>query len=224
VAAFIAEPLLGEGGIITPPDEYFLEIEKILKKHKILLLIDEVQTGFCRTGKMFGIEHYGVEPDISAMAKGIANGFPLSGFIAREEIADSFRPGDHLSTFGENPVSCAASLANIEFMLETKLAAQAFKKGEFLKKELERLAKRHKLIGEIRGKGLMIGIELVQDSQKTPANREGAKIRDLCLEYGLLPGLGGVFGNVLRIQPPLVISKGQLEEVVKILDMAFSKI
>jgi 4-aminobutyrate aminotransferase len=222
VAAFIAEPILGEGGIITPPDEYFLEIDKILKKHDILFVVDEVQTGFCRTGKMFGIEHYKVEPDIMAMAKGIADGFPLGGFIAREEIADSFKPGDHLSTFGGNPVSCAASLANIEFMLETELAGQALKKGEFVKKELERLAKRHKLIGEIRGKGLMIGIELVRDSQKTPANTEVSRIRDICVDSGLLLGLGGVYGNILRIQPPLVVSKGQLEEAIKILDIAFS--
>jgi 4-aminobutyrate aminotransferase len=223
VAAFIAEPLLGEGGIITPPDDYFLEIEKILKKHDILLLVDEVQTGFCRTGKMFGMEHYGVEPDIMVMAKGIADGFPLSAFIAREEIADSFKPGDHLSTFGGNPVSCAAAIANIEFMVETDLAAQALEKGEFLKKELQRLAERHELIGEIRGKGLMLGIELVRDRQKTPANTEGNKIRDFCREHGLLPGLGGVYGNVLRIQPPLVISEDQLKAVVNILDLALSE-
>lgn len=224
VAALIAEPILGEGGIITPPDDYFVEIDRILKRHGILLLIDEVQTGFCRTGKMFGIEHYRVEPDIIAMAKGIANGFPLSGFIAREEIADSFKPGDHLSTFGGNPVSCAASLANIQFMLENHLADQALEKGEFLKKELAELAKRYKLIGEIRGKGLMIGIELVRDSQKTPANTEGNKIRDICLQLGLLLGIGGIFGNVLRIQPPIVISKEQLGEFIKILDLAFSKV
>jgi 4-aminobutyrate aminotransferase len=224
VAAFIAEPLLGEGGIITPPDDYFLEIDKILKKHEILLLVDEVQTGFCRTGKMFGIEHFGVEPDIMAMAKGIADGFPLSAFIAREKIADSFKPGDHLSTFGGNPVSCAASLANIEFMLENKLDTQALEKGEFLKKELEKLAKSHKLIGEIRGKGLMIGIELIRDSQKTPANTESNKIRDICRELGLLLGLGGVYGNVLRIQPPLVITKEELLELVKILDLAFENL
>jgi 4-aminobutyrate aminotransferase-like enzyme len=224
VAAFIAEPILGEGGLITPPDEYFLEIEKILKKHEILFLVDEVQTGFCRTGKMFGIEHYGVEPDIMVMAKGIADGFPLSAFIAREEIADSFKPGDHLTTFGGNPVSCAASLANIEFMLETNLASQVLEKGEFLKKELEKLAKRYKLIGEIRGKGLMVGIELVRDQQKTPANTEGDKIRDVCRENGLLPGLGGIHGNVLRIQPPLVITEEELLQVVKILDSAFEHI
>jgi 4-aminobutyrate aminotransferase len=224
VAGFIAEPLLGEGGIITPPDDYFLEIEKILKKHEILLLVDEVQTGFGRAGKMFGIEHYGVEPDIMAMAKGIADGFPLSAFIAREEVADSFKPGDHLSTFGGNPVSCAAALANIEFLEKQKLADEALEKGELLKKELERLAKRFKLIGEIRGKGLMIGIELVQDSQKTPADTESNKIRDFCRENGLLVGLGGVYGNVLRIQPPLVISKEELKEVVKVLDLALQKI
>jgi 4-aminobutyrate aminotransferase len=224
VAAFIAEPLLGEGGIITPPDDYFLEIDKILKNHQILLLVDEVQTGFSRTGKMFGIEHYRVEPDIMVMAKGIADGFPLSAFIAREEIADSFKPGDHLSTFGGNPVSCAAGLANIEYMEEQKLADQALKKGEFLKAQLELLKAKYKMIGEIRGKGLMIGIELVRDQNKTPANTEATKIRDFCLEQGLLIGQGGVFGNVLRIQPPLVISQKQMDGVMKILNEAFGKI
>jgi 4-aminobutyrate aminotransferase len=224
VAAFIAEPILGEGGIITPPDDYFLEIEKIVKKHEIILIVDEVQTGYCRTGKMFGIEHYGVEPDIMVMAKGIADGFPLSAFIAREELADSFKPGDHLSTFGGNPVSCTASLANIEFMLETNLASQAVEKGVFLKKGLERLAKQHEVIGEIRGKGLMVGIELVRDRHKTPADIEGKKIRDFCREHGLLPGLGGLYGNVLRIQPPLVITEEELLEVVKILDSAFTTV
>ena len=224
VACFIAEPILGEGGIIAPPDDYFLEIDKILKKHGILLLIDEVQTGFCRTGKMFGIEHYGVEPDIMAMAKGIANGFPLSAFIAREEVADSFKPGDHLSTFGGNPVSCAAALANIEFLEKQKLADESLKKGELLKAQFEHLRAKHKLIGEIRGKGLMLGIELVRDDQKTPANSEGNKIRDFCCEMGLLIGLGGVYGNVLRVQPPLVISNDQLEEAGKIFDLAFKRI
>jgi 4-aminobutyrate aminotransferase/(S)-3-amino-2-methylpropionate transaminase len=223
VAAFIAEPLLGEGGIITPPDDYFLKIENILKKYGILFLVDEVQTGFGRTGKMFGIEHYGVEPDIMAMAKGIANGFPLSAFIAREEIADSFKPGDHLSTFGGNPVSCAASLANIEFLEEQKLAEAALKKGEFLMGQLEALKAKHKQVGEVRGKGLMLGIELIRDKEKTPAPIEGSKIRDFCLEKGVLLGLGGIYGNVLRIQPPLVISETQLREVVTILDLALQK-
>ena len=224
VAGFIAEPLLGEGGIITPPDDYFQEIDKILKKYGILFLVDEVQTGFCRTGKMFGIEHYGIEPDIMMMAKGIADGFPLSAFIAREEIADSFKPGDHLSTFGGNPVSCAASLANIAFLEEQKLAEEAAKKGDFLKAQLETLKKRYRKIAEIRGKGLMVGIELIRDEMKTPANTEGAKVRDICLEKGVLFGLGGVYGNVLRIQPPLVIPKEQLEGAINVLDFALQKI
>ena len=223
VAAFIAEPLLGEGGIITPPDDYFLEIEKIVKQHEMLMLIDEVQTGFCRTGKMFAIEHYGVEPDIMAMAKGIADGFPLSAFIAREEIADAFKPGDHLSTFGGNPISCAAGLANIRYLEEQKLADEALKKGEYVKTQLASLKAKYKMIGEVRGKGLMIGIELIRDQNKTPANTEGGKIRDFCLEKGLLIGLGGSYGNVLRIQPPLVISSKQLDQAVKILDQAFQK-
>src|SRR5205823_3444080 len=116
VAAFIAEPVLGEGGIIVPPPNYFREVKKVLDKYGILFIADEVQSGFARTGKMFAIEHYGVDPDILVTAKGIADGFPLSAFTTRPEIADAFKPGDHLSTFGGNPVSCAASLANIEYI------------------------------------------------------------------------------------------------------------
>ena len=116
VAAFIAEPVMGEGGIIVPPANYFKEVKKVLDRHGILFIADEVQSGFARTGKMFAIEHYGVEPDILVTAKGIADGFPLSAFTTRPEIAAAYKPGDHLSTFGGNPVSCAAALANIEFM------------------------------------------------------------------------------------------------------------
>ncbi len=224
IAAFLAEPILGEGGIITPPDDFFLEVEKILRKHDILFINDEVQTGFARTGKMFAIEHYGVEPDIMAMAKAIADGFPLSGFIAREEIADAFRPGDHLTTFGGNPVSCAAALANIEFLEEQNLAAAAADKGSLLKSLLEPLRLRYPLIAEIRGKGLMLGIELVRDGQKTPAAQETGQIRDLCCADGVLIGSGGVYGNVLRFQPPLVISEGQLRETVSVVDAAFQKL
>ncbi len=172
---------------------------------------------------MFAIEHYNVEPDILVMAKGIAGGFPLSAFIAPEEIADSFKPGDHLSTFGGNPVSCAAGLANIAYMEDQKLPDQSFEKGEFLKSQLNSFKTKYKTIGDVRGKGLMIGIELVRDRDKTPANTEATKVRDFCLEKGLLIGQGGVFGNVLRIQPPLVISQKQMEQVLKTLDEAFQK-
>lgn len=225
VAAFIAEPILGEGGIIVPPDEYFHEVDKVLKKYGILLMIDEVQTGFGRTGRMFGIEHYGVEPDIMTMAKGIADGFPLSAFIARGEIADSFKPGDHLSTFGGNPVSCAAGLANITYLEEEKLIEKSARKGDWLKASLEELKRKVSKIGEVRGKGLMVGVELVTDREsKTPAMEEASKVRQLCLEAGLLIGVGGTFNNVLRIQPPLVISERQLEDVVKTLGQALTSV
>lgn len=222
VAAFIAEPVMGEGGIIVPPEGYFKKIKEILDEFNILFIADEVQSGFGRTGKFFAIEHYGVEPDIMTMAKGIADGFPLSAFITRDEIARSFKPGDHLSTFGGNPVSCAAALANIDFLLEENIPEQANDKGEkFMSKLRDELMKKHNLIGDIRGKGLMIGIELVKDKNKTPAPEEAAKLRGICRENNLLIGVGGVYGNVLRLQPPLVITEEQLEEALEILDGAF---
>src|SRR5712671_5580773 len=131
VAAFIAEPVMGEGGIIVPPLNYFKEVKKVLDQHGILFIADEVQSGFGRTGKMFAIEHYGVEPDILVTAKGIADGFPLSAFTTRPEIAATYTPGDHLSTFGGNPVSCAAALANIQFMQDENLPARATETGHY---------------------------------------------------------------------------------------------
>ena len=218
VAAFIAEPVMGEGGIIVPPPEYFKEIKQVLDQHGILLFVDEVQSGFGRTGKMFAIENFATEPDILTMAKGIADGFPLSAFIAREEIADAFRPGDHLSTFGGNPVSCAASLANIAFFEREKLCAQSAQKGEMFRAALKELQRTQPLIGDVRGLGLMVGIELVRDQQKTPANSEAEKVKALMREKGFLIGLGGTFGNVLRIQPPLVIEAKDLLRAVTALD------
>jgi len=216
VAYFIAEPVLGEGGIIVPPIDYFRTVKQILDHYNILFILDEVQTGFCRTGKMFAAEHYSIEPDIMIMAKGIANGFPLSCFIADEEIADAFQPGDHLSTFGGNPVSCAASLANIEFMEETNLAEEAAGKGERFKEMLRTIAPKSVELGDIRGKGLMIGIEIVEKGKtKTPASAEAAKIRAAMREKGVLIGVGGSFANVLRFQPPLIIGDSELEQVVE---------
>jgi 4-aminobutyrate aminotransferase / (S)-3-amino-2-methylpropionate transaminase / 5-aminovalerate transaminase len=219
VAAFIAEPIQGEGGIVMPPKEYFKEIKKVLDAHGILLFVDEVQSGFGRSGKLFAIEHYDVEPDILTMAKGIADGFPLAGFIARPEVADSFRPGDHLSTFGGNPVSCAASLANIAFFEREKLPEKALEKGTKVIAELKDLQKKQRLVGDVRGAGLMIGIELVKDQKtKVPAAVEAGKIRVAMREKGFLIGVGGTFGNVLRWQPPLVISPEELSAAVKALD------
>ena len=225
VAAFIAEPVLGEGGIIPAPLEYFKIVKEILDKHGILLIIDEVQTGFGRTGRLFAIEHYGVNPDIMTLAKGIANGFPISACIARADIGDSFEPGDHLSTFGGNPVSAAAALATIEVMFKDKLPEQAAVKGAYLMKRLDELKGRYKIIGDVRGLGLMIGVELVKDHvKKTPAVDETRKVRDLCRERGLLIGSGGVKGNVLRLQPPLVISIEQIDKALDILESALKEV
>jgi 4-aminobutyrate aminotransferase len=217
VAFFIAEPMLGEGGIIVPPPDYFKVVKQILDNHDILFIADEVQSGFCRTGKMFAVDHYGVEPDILVMAKGIANGFPLSCFIARDKTADAFKPGDHLSTFGGNPVSCAASLANIRYMEDNNISEATAKKGKTLMDALKKIRPKKLAIGEIRGKGLMVGIEVVKDVEtKTPALEEANKIRTSLREKGVVIGVGGTYGNVLRIQPPLTITD---LEIIKVVDM-----
>ena len=213
VCAFIAEPVMGEGGIITPPAGYFKKVKEFLDEEGILFIADEVQSGFGRTGKMFAIEHYGVEPDIMTMAKGIADGWPLSAFTARAEIADAFQVGDHLSTFGGNPVSCAASLANIEF-LQSGVIDGAARKGADLMARFEDLKKTQPLIGDVRGKGLMIGVELIADpTTKAYGTAAAAFTRQYCLEHNLLIGVGGNFGSVLRVQPPLVITEQQLDVV-----------
>ena len=207
---------MGEGGIIVPPDGYFKAVKKILDDEGMLFIADEVQSGFGRTGKFFAIEHYGVEPDIMTMAKGIADGFPLGAFIARAEIADTFQVGDHLSTFGGNPVSCAASLANIDYHLEHDLAGNAAAQGRGRSWRRSRSSPRAQpLIGDVRGKGLMIGVELVADPATKAYGTECAGfVRQYCLEHNVLIGVGGNFGNVLRLQPPLVITEQQLETVV----------
>lgn len=216
VAAFIAEPVMGEGGIIVPPANYFKEVKKVLDQYGILFIADEVQSGFARTGKMFAIEYYGVEPDILISAKGIADGFPLSAYTVRPEIADAYKPGDHLSTFGGNPISCAASLANIKFMERENIPARVTELGDYVMGKLREMQKQNPLIGDVRGKGLMIGVELVKDAQKTPAGAEADAIKEACFQKGMLVGVGGVYANVIRFQPPLVITKEQLDRALTI--------
>ncbi|OGV39545.1 MAG: aminotransferase [Lentisphaerae bacterium GWF2_49_21] len=224
VAAFIAEPIMGEGGIIVPPPEYFKIIKEILESEGILFIADEVQSGFGRTGKMFAIEHYGVEPEIMCMAKGIANGYPLSSFIVTPDIAEAFTPGDHLSTFGGNPVSCAAAVANIEVLQEEKLLENAEKIGRWLMSEFSKLAKERTEIGDVRGKGLMIGIELIKDSGKKPAAELAKAVRKECLENGVLIGVGGTLANVLRLQPPLCITQEEAEKAFTTIKKSLTKL
>lgn len=224
VAAFIVEPVLGEGGLIPLPDGYLARVKEILDHHSILLIVDEVQTGFGRTGRLFGIDHHeGVEPDIMTMAKGIAAGFPLGAFIAPAALADSFLPGEHLSTFGGNPVCCAAAIANIEVLRDEGLVEHAAELGAWALGELRGLQERCALIGEVRGQGLMLGIELVKDrATKEPAPGEAARVRALCRESGVLIGVGGQFGNVLRLQPPLVITQEQLARAIQTVAQALA--
>ena len=224
VAAFIAEPVMGEGGIIVPPANYFKEVKKVLDKHGILFIADEVQSGFARTGKMFACEHYGVDPDILVTAKGIADGFPLSAFTTRPEITAAFQPGDHLSTFGGNPISCAAALANIEFMEKENLCARATETGKYAISKLRGLQKQNSIIGEVRGRGLMIGVELVKNEQLTPATTEAEAIRESLLRRGVLVGVGGVFGNVIRFQPPLIITRPQIDQALNMFAEALQEV
>lgn len=218
VAAFLAEPVLGEGGIVVPPVNYFRHVKEILDEHDILFVADEVQSGFGRTGAMFAIEHFGVEPDILVTAKGIADGFPLGAFTTTDEIAAAFRPGDHLSTFGGNPVSCAAALANIEFLEREQIPQKAREDGEYILENLRQMQRRTSVIGDIRGLGLMIGVELVAGANlKSDAARAEA-VRDFCLKNGVLVGVGGVDGNVVRFQPPLVITREQIDRALGVFE------
>ncbi len=222
-AAFIAEPIQGVGGFITPPKEYFKEVVSIVKGFGGLFICDEVQTGWGRTGgKMFGIEHWGVEPDIMVMAKGAANGSPVGITIATPEVADGLK-GSHLSTFGGNPVTATTVLATIEAIEKRGLVQNAEKMGEYLRGRLEGLKEKFKIIGEVRGMGLIQGIEVVKGN-KEPASDFVLEIFEKTKEEGLLIGKGGLYGNVVRITPPMTIEKGEIDRAVRILERAFGKV
>jgi len=221
VAGFIAEPILGVGGFITPPPEYFAKAVEIVRKHGGVFICDEVQTGFGRTGThMFGIRHWGVEPDIMTMAKGIANGMPLAACIATPEIADAFRKLT-ISTFGGNPVSCAAANATLDVIESEGLPARAETVGARLRAGLEELKRRFpRTIGDVRGKGLMQGVELVVDEaggDRTPNPDAVTRLFEETKRRGLLLGKGGLYGNVLRISPPLTVGEAEVDEALGIL-------
>jgi len=222
-AAFIAEPIQGVGGFITPPKEYFKEVVSIVKRYGGVFICDEVQTGWGRTGgKMFGIEHWGVEPDIMVMAKGAANGSPVGITIATPEIADSLK-GSHLSTFGGNPVTATTVLATIEAIEKRGLVQNAEEMGSFLRDRLEGLKEKFKIIGEVRGKGLIQGMEIIKE-RKEPAPDLVHQIFEGTKREGLLIGRGGLYGNVIRITPPLTIEKGEIIKAVQILDRVLEKV
>ena len=222
IAGFIAEPIQGVGGFITPPKEYFQVAVPIIKKYGGIFISDEVQTGFGRTGKrMFGIEHWEVEPDILTVAKGIANGAPLAATIARTEIADSFS-GLTISTFGGNPVSMAAALATIEVMQEENLAENSYVVGKYLREGLEDLQKKYPMIGDVRGMGLMQACEFVKEN-KVPDGAMVGKLFEEMKKENVLIGKGGLYGNVVRISPPLTVSKSEVDDFIQAMDNALGR-
>ncbi len=221
IAAFLAEPIQGVGGFITPPAEYFQVAVEIVRKYGGVFVCDEVQTGFGRTGgKMFGIEHWGVEPDIMTMAKGIANGMPLAVTIATPEIADAFKKLT-ISTFGGNPISCAAATATLDVIENDGLVARAEKTGARLRAGLEELQARFPdRVGDVRGMGLMQAIEFVVDEaggDRTPDPAATGTFFEETRKRGLLIGKGGLTGNVVRISPPLTVSEGEIDDALAIM-------
>lgn len=222
VAAFFAEPIQGNGGIITPPAGYFQRVKEILDHYGILLVMDEVQTGFGRTGKWFACEHYGIKPDIMTMAKALGNGTPVGAFTATSAVADSYtRPG--ASTLGGNPVTATASLATLRYLKEHNLPERAAKLGTYLKKGLQELQQRHPAIGDVRGLGLMLGAEIILPDGSAAGDWVDAILEDL-KNKGFLIGKNGPGRNVLAFQPPLVIEERDLARLLDALDDSLGKI
>lgn len=217
IAAVIIEPIQGDAGIIIPPDKYLPALKKICEDNNILFIADEVQTGFGRTGKWFAIEHWGIEPDVILLGKAIASGMPLSAIVAEKEIMDSWKAPAHLFTMGGNAVSCAAALATISVIKEERLIEKSKEMGNYIKARFNELKKEHKLIGDVRGKGLLIGVDLVTDREtKQRAEKEAAKVCWRCWEKGLI--LTFFSKSVLRIAPPLVITKKEVDLALDIIE------
>jgi 4-aminobutyrate aminotransferase len=225
IAGFIGEPLQGIGGFITPPKEYFEIVAGIVKKFGGVFISDEVQTAWGRTGgKWFGIEHYGVTPDIITSAKGLGNGLPIGLTVARPEVAAGLR-GLTISTFGGNPVTTTAAKAVIDFIDDHQLLIHAAEAGAHLRGRLEELQAKHPLIGEVRGMGLMQAIELVENREtKAPATAATAALMEAARENRLLIGKGGLDGNVIRITPPLNISKTDVDDFAERLSASLDRV
>jgi len=210
--AIMVEPIQAEGGVIVANEIYMLGLRELCDQRGLLLIFDEVQTGMGRTGKLFGYEHFGVKPDIMTLAKALGGGLPLGAMLARDDVASSFGPGSHASTFGGNPVSCAAGLAVMNALVKGGVLKNCVQMGKYLVKSLEAIKKRFPFIREIRGKGLLIGVELTID---------GSKIAETCMQEGLL--LNCTASKVLRFAPPLTITKREIDHAMAILEKVFAR-
>ncbi len=221
-AAMFIEPVQGEGGYVIPPDEYFKRLKKILDKYGILLVDDEVQSGMGRTGKWFALEHWGITPDIIKIAKALASGLPLGAVVAKEELMD-WEGGSHANTFGGNPVACAAALQVIDIIRQEGLLENANKQGTYLVKRLRELQQKYPIIGDVRGKGLMVGAELVKDPEtKEPAAKEVVEVMDKCFKRGLAIITSGK--STMRFAPPLIITSELVDAGVDIFEGVIKEI
>ncbi len=227
VAGIIVEPIMGVGGFITPPEGWLKVATDIVRKYGGVFICDEVQTGFGRTGgKMWGVEHEGVRPDVMTMAKGIANGYPISAVVTTAAIADAWK-GGNISTFGGNPISSTAANATIDQIVDDRLVENAAAMGKILREGLEALKAKYTIMGDVRGRGLMQGVELVKDEKagdRTPGVEATLRIFEETKKRGLLLGRGGLNGNVLRVSPSLVVGKADVAEALEILDDSFAAI
>ncbi|GGK34486.1 aspartate aminotransferase family protein [Caldalkalibacillus thermarum] len=222
VAAILVEPVQGEGGYIVPPSRFLQELRQICDKHGILLIFDEIQTGFGRTGKMFAYEYFGVQPDILVLAKGIASGFPLSAIVARRELMEQWPAGTHGGTYGGNPVACAAALATIS-VLEEEGLANAQQMGRYFKSGLATLQEKFKGIGEVRGLGLMLAMELVDDNGQ-PDSQTVDALRRYALEQGLILLTCGTDKNVIRFIPPTTVTREEVDQALQIINEGFQQL
>lgn len=223
VAAFIAEPIQGVGGFVVPPPGYFLALKKVLDEYGILYISDEVQTGWGRTGEAFwGCQAYGVQPDIVTFAKGVANGLTMGGVIARADLMDSVH-ANSISTFGGNPLSSAAALATIRYLIDRDLQANAKRQGERMLSRLKTLESAYPCVGEVRGKGLMLAIEFVREDRQPDATL-ATQVHEEAKQRGLLVGKGGLYGNCFRIAPPLSVIDGEIDEACRIIEESLASV
>ena len=222
VAAIIIEPIQGEGGFIVPPDGFLPGLAEFCREHGIVLIADEIQSGLCRTGDWFGVDHEQVVPDLVTTAKGIADGLPLAGVTGRAELMDTVHPGGLGGTYGGNPIACAAALGSLETMAKEDLAGKARRIGEIMLPRLRQIAERTPAIGDVRGRGAMLAVELVRPGGIEPDPAAAAAVAKACHQAGLLVLTCGTFGNVLRFLPPMVIGEPLLNEGLGILDDAFA--
>jgi 4-aminobutyrate aminotransferase len=225
VAGIVLEPIQGEAGFVVPPVEFLRRLRQICDAHGILLIFDEIQTGFGRTGQMFAAQIFDVQPDIMAIAKSIGSGFPLSAVVASRALMQKWGPGGHSTTFGGNPVACAAGLATLQIIREENLLENARQMGARLLEGAKALQQKYPMIGDVRGIGLMVGLEfVVPGSDKQPNPQAVQTVLEECLGRGLLLYSAGLYSHVIRIFPPLIVNQAQVDEALQILDESLAAV